>query len=192
VFGHEVRTIRPCGAEEAVWAIDSTGLIWEVHQELAPQVEPYEEIFVVVQGHGGDAPTDGFGADYPGSFVVNRVLYAAGEGFGCGLELDSIHYRASGNEPFWTLLVADSAIQLIRMAEESQTWNAIRPVWTESGVTYLGEGGGSTAVEVTISEGPCRDSMSGALFGYHATVVLPGETLDGCALRGAAEFRSAS
>jgi uncharacterized membrane protein len=190
VFGHEVRSIRPCGADEAVWAIDSTGLIWEVHQELAPHVEPYEEIFVVVQGHGGGAPTDGFGADYPGSFVVDKVLYAAGEGFGCDLDLDSIHYRASGNEPFWTLLLTGSAIELIRMGEESRTWTEIRSVPTESGVTYTGEASGSTAVEVAISEGPCRDSMSGALFGYRVTVVVSGETLDGCALRGASELGS--
>jgi len=185
VFGHEVRTIRPCGAEQAVWAIDSTGLMWEMHQELAPHVEPYEEIFVVVLGHGGDAPTDGFGADYPGSFVVDKVLYAAGEGFGCSLELDSIHYRASGNEPFWTLLLTGSAIELIRMGEAGRTWNEIQSRSTDSGVTYVGEASGSN-VAVTISQEPCRDSMSGAFFAYRATVVVSGETLDGCALRGAA------
>jgi len=31
VFGHEVRTIRPCGDEEALWAIDSTQLLWDLH-----------------------------------------------------------------------------------------------------------------------------------------------------------------
>ena len=186
VFGHEVRTIRPCGTDEAVWAIDSTGLMWEVHRELAPHVEPYEEIFVVVQGRSGGAPTDGFGADYPGSFVIDRVLYAAAEGFDCGLDLDSLHYRGSGNEPFWTLLVLGSAIELIRMGEASKTWSDVRSVSTESDIRYIGEANGANPVEVTVSEGPCRDSMSGAFFEYRASVAVSGETLEGCALRGEA------
>ena len=42
VFGHEVRTITPCGDAEPLWAIDSTQLLWDVHRELAPGMEPYE------------------------------------------------------------------------------------------------------------------------------------------------------
>lgn len=185
VFGHEVRTIRPCGEDEAVWAIDSTGLLWDVHGELAFGMEPYEEVFVVVRGSAGNAQLDGFGADYRGSFLVAQVLYAAGEGFGCDLDLHRFHYRLSGNEPFWGLNLTDTTAELSRMGEPELFWSDLREESTETSVSFLAESSVSGVLEVHVSEEPCRDSMSGAFYGYRASVQVPGEELHGCALRGA-------
>ncbi len=185
VFGHEVRTIRPCGEDEGLWAIDGTGLLWGVHRELVPGMEPYEEVFVVVRGSAGDAPSDGFGADYPGSFVVDQVLYAAGEGFGCDLDLSRFQFRLSGNEPFWTLSLADATAELSRMGAPGQIWSDGRLESSEAGFRYVAEGEGLGSLEVSISEDPCRDTMSGAFYGYRASVVVAGEEFTGCALSGA-------
>ena len=185
VFGHEVRTIRPCGEAEAVWAIDSTGLLWDVHRELAPGMEPYEEVFVVVRGSAGNAQLDGFGADYRGSFLVAQVLYAAGEGFGCDLDLNRFHYRLSGNEPFWGLNLTDTTAELSRMGEPELYWSDLREESTEASVSFLAESSVSGVLEVHVSEEPCRDSMSGAFYGYRASVLVASEELHGCALRGA-------
>lgn len=184
VFGHEVRTIRPCGEEDALWAVDSTQLLRELHGELAPGVEPYEEVFVVVRGTLGESAADGFGADYPGSFYVDRVLYAAGEGWGCDLDLSRFQFQLSGNEPFWSLVVTDSTVELNRMDAGLEIWNDAQSETTDDRVKYFAEVDGERAVAVTIWREPCRDSMSGAYHAYSASVMTAGEELLGCAIRG--------
>ncbi len=186
VFGHEVRTIQPCGENDAVWAIDSTRLLWDLHQELAPGLEPYEEVFVAVQGISGEPPSDGFGADYAGSFYVERVLYAAGEGWGCNLDLSRFQFRLAGNEPFWTLVLTDSTAELSRMDAPGQAWSELEAEATHGGFRYVGGSGGSGPLEVSISEEPCHDVMSGAYHAYSASVAVNGELLTGCAIRGTA------
>jgi uncharacterized membrane protein len=186
VFGHEVRTVRACDAAEPSWAIDSSGVLWDVHHELAPGAEPYEEVFVIVTGRPVEAPLDGFGADYPGAFIVETVLYAAREGFGCGLDLDGFDYRISGNEPFWTLVLSGETAELNRMGEPTQRWEEIRRGPDGEAVRYRAESGGLVSLDVTIRTEPCRDSMSGAFFGYAATLMLSDGRLNGCALRGTA------
>jgi uncharacterized membrane protein len=184
VFGHEVRTIRPCGEDSTLWAIDSTQLTWDVHRELAPGMAPYEEVFVVVEGSPANSPQDGFGADYDGAFYVDRVLYAASEGWGCNLDLSRFQVRLSGNEPFWTLLITDSTAELSRMDGPGRTWREILVDTTDAGVRYRSDNGESGSLVVDLSDEPCRDSMSGAYHGYSASVVLAGEELTGCAIRG--------
>ena len=184
VFGHEVRSIRPCGGDEAVWAVDSTQLLWDLHSELAPGMEPYEEVFVVVLGSASDVPSEGFGAEYPGSFVVRKVLYAAGEGFGCDLDLSRFDFRLSGNEPFWTLSLFDASAELSRMDAPRQSWNDMRLELSEAGIRYVDLGGETGSLEVSIREEPCRDSMSGAFYGHGASVSVAGEELNGCAIQG--------
>ncbi len=49
-IGHEVRAFRPCGSEEALWVIDSTEVLRDLHREFAPGLDPYEEVFAVVGG----------------------------------------------------------------------------------------------------------------------------------------------
>jgi uncharacterized membrane protein len=184
VFGHEVRSITLCGQEEPFWAIDSTGLLWELHRELDPSQEPYGALFVVVLGREGDALTEGFGADYSGTIVIDQVLYAANEGFDCGFDLTEFHFRAAGNEPFWNLTVRDDAIELTSMGEPRQTWSSVRLEPARDAVRYLAGGGSSDTVEVAILEEHCRDTMSGAFHGYRASIALGSDTLTGCALRG--------
>jgi hypothetical protein len=159
VFGHEVRTIKPCGAAEPLWVIDSTQLLWEVHRELAPGVEPYEEVFVAVRGDSSDALADGFGADFSGSFVVKEVVYAATEGFGCDLDVTKFQFRLAGNEPFWMMMLTDSSARLSRMDAPERTWNDVLSETNPAGTSYSGD-----------------DSAVG------------GEELSGCAIRGEGRF----
>jgi uncharacterized membrane protein len=184
VFGHEVRSIRPCGEDAALWAIDSTQLLWHLHGEFAPGVEPYEEVFVVVQASDAAAPSEGFGAEYAGSLYVDRVLYVAGEGWSCDLDLSRFQFRLAGNEPFWHLVVTDSTIELNRMGAELHAWTNIRTETIDSGFAIIATRDGAGDIEVTVREQPCRDSMSGAYHAYSASVVTAGEVLTGCAIRG--------
>jgi putative lipoprotein len=181
VHGHEVRSFRPCGSEEALWAIDRQGVLWESHNELVPRREPYEEVFAVVAGRMGPAPTEGFGAEYPGRLDLDEVLYVAWEGFGCDTDWSGFDYRAYGNEPFWNVEVSPAGLRLNRLGSESRTWADVRERALENGVRYEGDG---PPIELTLVREPCRDSMSGAYFGMSARLVLGAEELRGCALPG--------
>jgi putative lipoprotein len=181
VHGHEVRSFRPCGSDDALWAIDPQGVLWEVRDELVPSSEPYEEVFAVVAGRTGPAPTEGFGAEYPGRIDIDEVLYVAWEGFGCDTDLSGFDYRAYGNEPFWNVELSAAGLRLNRLGSESQAWPAVQEHTIENGVHFEAA---EPPIELTLVRGPCRDSMSGAYFGTSARLVLGAEELRGCALPG--------
>ena len=182
VFGHEVRSLRPCGEEEALWVIDRTGLLARLHGELTPGSRPYAEVFAVVAGRVGP-PTDGFGADYPGALAVEDVIYVAFEGFGCSFDWGRFIYRAQGNEPFWMAEVRSSEMRLTRPGEPDLVWTDATESSAARGVVIRSQ---DPPVELHIEPEPGRDTMSGAYFGLSARLLVEGETLAGNALRGTA------
>ena len=182
VFGHEVRSLRPCGEEEALWVIDRSGLLARLHAELTPGTEPYAEVFAMVAGRVG-VPTDGFGADYPGALAVKDILYVAFEGFGCDFDWGRFIYRAQGNEPFWMVEVRSGEMRLTRPGEPDLVWTDVTESSSARGVVIRSR---NPPVELHIGPGPGRDTMSGAYFGLSARLLVEGKTLAGNALRGTA------
>ncbi len=184
-FGHEVRTLRPCGEQDVLWAVDSTGTLWELHRELAPDQGRPERLFIIVLGRKGQSLTEGFGAAYAGSLVVDKVLYMAREGFDCSLNLRDVYYRAAGNEPFWLAEITVEGMTFRQLGGADLFGTGLRSESAASGLRYATLEG--EAMSVTISDNPCRDSMSGAFYGRSAEASVSGNTLTGCALRGLAE-----
>jgi len=184
VFGHEVRSLRPCGEDEALWVFDRTNLLKGLHGELAPGTTPYAEVFVVATGRVGPPPDEGFGADYPGAWTIDDVIYAAFEGFGCDFDWSRFLYRAQGNEPFWMLEVLPTGMRLTRPGHPDLNWTEVNQNRTEGAVIFRGIGGGNPPVELVIEAGPSRDTMSGAYYGLSARLVLGDQIFKGHALRG--------
>ncbi len=184
VFGHEVRRLRPCGTEDALWTTDASGVLWTLHQELAPRGEPYGEVFAVVSGSLGPPRAEGFGADYAGELVVREILYVTLEGFDCETDWDTFSYRAYGNEPFWTVEVSRDGIRLTRPGNHPQTWSRVQEHRSEAVIRYTGFVDADVPAELTLEHAPCRDTMSGAFFGLSATLRLGSEAWTGCALLG--------
>jgi uncharacterized membrane protein len=187
-FGHEVRTLQPCGEQEPLWAVDSTGTLWELHHDVAQSMGREQRLFAIVVGRRGARPADGFGAGYDGSVVVDKVVYLAGEGFDCALDLRDVYYRAAGNEPFWFAEITVDGVTLRQLGEDDLTGTVVRSEPAPDGMTY--RTADRAGAVVTISNTPCRDSMSGAFYGYSARVSVAGRTLTGCAMQGLAEAGS--
>jgi putative lipoprotein len=184
-YGHEVRTIRPCGSDDAAWAVDDSTTLWTLHQELTPNVQPYEELFVVVEGSWGPPPADGFGSDHPEALHVDRVLYAGLEGPACDADWDRFDFRALGNEPSWSAVAATGTIRLSRMGQADQLWTMVTREAAGEGVRYASDGDATLGpIELLVTVEPCRDTMSGAYFAFSATLRLDSEELRGCALLG--------
>lgn len=183
-FGHEVRSFRPCGSEGDFWVVDSAGILWDLHRELAPGQEPFEEVFATVSGVVGPRMEDGFGTDYEGTVFVDEVLYAATEGYGCQNDWNNFSYRALGNEPFWSLEITPLGLELNRLGLGTQSWTLEHEEHEEGVITFTGQNAGGKAIEVRFSGEPCRDSMAGAFFGFSVEILTQGEQLRGCGLRG--------
>ncbi len=182
VYGHEVREFRPCGTAGALWVIDRSGLLWQLHQQLAPGQRPYEEIFAVLRGRREPAPAEGFGVGYSGLLRIEAVLYAGVEGLGCTYDWGGFHYRAYGNEPFWNAQMSPAGLRLRRSGQADLEWRELAREPSNGAMRFRGTGVPRATLSITRSD--CRDSMSGAYFALTATLRFGGETLHGCALQG--------
>ena len=184
VYGHEVRSFRPCGRDDPLWVIEPSGLLWTLHKQLASPQIPYQEVFVVVEAHKVPAPTDGFGADYSEALQIEAVLYAGLEGPGCHEDWNTFEYRVYGNEPFWLVEASKDRIRLSKMGSADQFWHEVTVERTAEDVRYTSLKASTPPIELTVTRKPCRDSMSGAYYAFTAILRTGDEELHGCALQG--------
>ena len=136
---------------------------------------PYSEAFGIADIRVEPAPEEGFGADYAGTAVLTDLQYWRMEGFDCDFNWEDYRFIASGNEPFWRVVVSDSTVQLSQPDKE-ETFDLNVGSWPLKSV----DGEFSLDAEQTI----CRDSMSGSVFGFTVTVILGDRVLKGCGHHG--------
>lgn len=188
IWGHETRSFRECGSEEALWFVDeSGGDVARIYQRLAS--EPYQGLFFEVRGTSGPAPESGFGEDYAASLVIHQVRRAEFEGWGCREDLSETEVRAFGVEPFWSLAVRASGLSLTRPEPEASVEWPTRVASFDEGEIRYSATGEPGEVEVLLIESRCIDAMSGAHFSWKAEVRVGGDTLLGCAVTGDAMER---
>jgi len=159
-------------------------MLWQLLQELASHQQPYLNLFAVVKGQRGSAPTDGFGADYAGSLLIEEALYVAAEGFDCNYSWQQFSLRALGNGPFWTATVMADDIKVTQLDQRQTNYVVVSKRRDKQGIYYQGKGKESGSVELAVITRPCRDSMSGAYYGLTATLKFDGKVLTGCAIQG--------
>jgi uncharacterized membrane protein len=91
--------------------------------------------------------------------------------------LDS--FEANGTEPFWAAQYSGNTLQWQNPDQWSLTINGFTwPIM--SGISYqwieL-----SSSTSITITSGSCNNSMSDTIFPWSITLVLSGQTRNGCA-----------
>ena len=184
VLGPEARVLTACGSEEKIWLSDETGELWEIYQTLV--VEPYEPIFVDVQGCLAPPPARGPGRDYARHLLVTRVNRAAREGRGCDEDLRGIEFEARGVEPFWNITISDRGISFFDVSLSQIAFPHVPPAVAPGRWIYYTTLDDPVAqwLLIVIEERRCVDSMSGEHFGFTAEVILDGERYLGCAAQG--------
>ena len=185
VLGHEVRSFVPCGSERALWVVDRTGSeLGSTYRALTTQ--PYEALYVELRGREAPALDEGFGADYDGSLIALELRRAARETAGCDEDQAGLEFVARGNEPFWRIEIRAGGMRLTELGAAGPL-ELRRPEARSSGAmrTYLTRGGRTAGpIELSLTEHPCHDSMSGERLPYTAELRLDGRVLSGCALEG--------
>ncbi len=183
VLGHEVRSFTACGSERERWLLDRTGgRLANVYRSLTQQ--PYQPLYVVLRGRLAPTPRDGFGADYDGALEALDLRHAAAETRGCAEDLAGLVAVAFGNEPFWRLEIAADAIRLRQLGAAELRFPHRPPVSRGAARTWTTRSEVAGDLEVTLQEGRCTDSMSGAYFAFRARVRLGDETWLGCGREG--------
>jgi uncharacterized membrane protein len=186
VFGQEVRAFEPCGRDSSLWVVDSTGRLWDLIRELALPGEQRQHLFVMVEGHLGTAMHDGLGSGDADTLHVDEILYGAREGFGCDLDIEAFRFRALGNEPFWSMDLTREGILLRSMGQDTKRWTPEQEVEERDGIRLTGRAEDGDSIIVEMLQRQCRDTMSGAFYGFTAYVIIGESTLIGCAVRGTA------
>lgn len=85
-------------------------------------------------------------------------------------------FRASGNEPFWSLTLKQGELLLNRLNEGKLPAQAYLTGDSPGQIESQGE----PAIAVQVSDQLCRDDMSGMPYPQKVSVQLEGSTLNGC------------
>lgn len=177
-IGHEVRSFVECDTAREGWILDMTqGDLAGIYETLAG--EQYQPVFIEVNGTWRNPPAAGFGADFDAAVVVDRLVRAEREGFGCLDEPSSYSYRASGNEPSWRLDVQGADISLSRMGGSPIEATALE-MQVEDGSRAITTDG----MLIRLNENRCVDSMSGSVYAWTAELEIGDDHLTGCAVAG--------
>ncbi|WP_313809393.1 membrane-like protein [Sphingobium sp.] len=84
------------------------------------------------------------------------------------------HYRAIGTEPFWAVTVRGSTVTLERPDKAPIRYTVSRH-GDGKAIRYLGDG-----FSMVLTEGPCSDGMSDAIWSDRVAVAFGEGTLNGC------------
>jgi putative lipoprotein len=166
--------------------VDSTGTAGfaDMASGLEPQVG--ESLYIEIR-----VPEGATGPDLPVKQVRRLARVTAGGG-SCFMPTGEYYWRASGNEPFWSVEVdADQVVLTTPELPGGLAFRRARLRWAGDRRVYQGSrrGEGERLIEVRIGRVPCRDSMSGAYSAWTAEVRRAESTQTGCAWPGRAEPR---
>jgi len=183
IFGHEVRSFTPCGDTKKFWAIDKTnGEIISTHTRMTH--EPYQQMFVEVRGYLTDTPQDGFGADYDGTIIINELIHASTEGWGCREKYGEFIYKAQGNEPGWTVFITPDEIRFTSINHEDPIVFPYSPPTTPGAQAVYDSSNNKNSIRTILIREQCSNTMSNELFGWSANVNIDGIKYEGCAKKG--------
>lgn len=135
---------------------------------------------------GGARPffLDGWGmADANAMLAIDRIERLHTEGVRCGHAIEQAIFVARGQEPFWSIRLDSAQLVLTRPGERVQSMPATMHAGDAGAYRWSSAAG--EGWEVTVTPGYCADGMADAATGWRATLIAQGETLQGCAYRGA-------
>ncbi len=82
-IGHEVRSFAPCPGTTDLWLTgNATAMngIAAAYRRALPEPEPYTPLFMTLAGRSGKPPSEGFGAEYAGSFFATQLVRVSPKG----------------------------------------------------------------------------------------------------------------
>lgn len=119
------------------------------------------------------------------SFTPSKRYRLQMEGHACNdPDLARLQLRASGNEPFWSILQTPRGLIFNQIDQASIALPYIEEQLGEDHFRISSQANNQT-LELWITPGQCIDSMSGAIYHLQATLKWNEQRLNGCAAFGA-------
>ncbi|MGR5066188.1 COG3650 family protein [Photobacterium sp. DNB22_13_2] len=178
IFGHESRSIQPCGSTQQYWLHLPAGDL-PAANAVAPR--GYEPMYGEFIGYLEPAPEEGFAADYDARFNVKQINLLSAE-MRQGCQQPPRKTRAFGNEPGWSIEIAGDTASLSRISYPAQQQTISSRDISSGQQTYKGRD-----FTLTITQAQCNDTMSDALYGWQSTLTWQGTEYSGCATLGATD-----
>lgn len=120
-----------------------------------------------------------------GHFTPSQRYRLQTEGHGCDdPDFPRLLMRASGNEPFWSLLQTPKGLLLNQIGEETIALPYIEEQLPE-GRFIISSQANHQDLQLWLTPSTCRDSMSGTIYHLTARLKLDQQVLHGCASFGA-------
>jgi uncharacterized membrane protein len=161
-------TLTPCGESKTLKLVAGTGNPEQMRKDLGGEVT---EVYVEVRGtrQGSDV------------LRVRAFDLAIADEDHCETSFDHT-LQATGNEPFWSLMIDPDNIVLSRIDQPNL---ALRPFSDKTSEkfkhTFTTTTEADAPVTVVLQRKRCRDAKATAYYPWTATVTLGEETLPGCA-----------
>ena len=182
---NQQHTFIPCKEGRTFWVEDGSQQLEQAFWSLAPGSGM--QVFADLSGELKAKPRQGEGMHSDGLFNVSQVHRVSGEGHGCeDLNFIATLWRASGNEPSWSVRVGRKGMQLDRMGFPALALPFIVEAVPGGVTSYSSEANGQS-IELSLSPGECRDSMSGSFSNWQARLTIGDTVHQGCAYPGALE-----
>jgi len=108
------------------------------------------------------------------------LLELRGQSYPECLPVPAAAFRASGNEPFWSLEITEEALTLVTQLGESRLVAATPQPERSDGVTRYAVEADGRALTVTLLDQRCADTMTGMPHPSTIVVTVNGEELRGC------------
>ena len=131
VFGHEVRSLQPCGDTRVFW-VHAPGALQQLqtdYRRLAKR--PYAPLYVEIEGEFSQHRVSEFAADYDGTIVVSEVRSVSADGIeACRAEQPATAPKlpASGGTATYVFVCGDQTAYTVRTTGD-EAW-VIRPEGT--------------------------------------------------------------
>jgi putative lipoprotein len=128
---------------------------------------------------------DGWGREVDGKPQFANIERIYTEGPGCDeKDLGLALFRARGNEPFWSLDVTPSGVNLQRPDQALVTAEYQPLEKAANGVRHFVGDTPEGKLELTLTPGKCSDGMSDTVYGWTAVARFKDQDLKGCAYSG--------
>jgi putative lipoprotein len=175
-------SFTPCGMDELLQLSGRTAVLKDLYESLVP--EPGGELYAVLKGRREAIPIEATGEPYDGRLAVTRASFVARESMECEEDLQGVLYRAQGNEPFWTLTIANEEIVFSELGRPGHRVFPLESPRMEGRTIEFRSTVGEHEILGVIEDTGCRDEMSGSFFSHRAEVSLDGTVYRGCAREG--------
>ncbi len=188
ILGDVVRSFTPCGETRAIWVVDDTeGLLERIYNELNDGAA--SATYVEFRGTLDGAPAGPASRGYEGQITVRDLVRAEilGESRGCNDLRPGVDFRASGNEPFWSVEIGTRTIVFRQPDEPSMLiFPPTVPELQKDRMVFNSTSmkDAKLRIRITLEPVPCRDTMSGAYSSWTTAVEIFGKTYRGCAVQG--------